>query len=931
MIAVRTYKDALPLHHAIANKFCLLVCFCSFFYSCSNTTTKKYRIAFSQCTGDDNWRRRMLADMKREMAFHPEIDFIYTDAKDNSQLQAEQVRQMINEHIDLLIISPNEAQPLTGVVEDAFNKGIPVIVIDRTIASELYTSFIGADNFEVGKMAGDYAANLLHNKGNIIEVIGRPGSTPAIARQKGFRESISKHPAMTITAEVYGNWLKDDAAKELIKIKDKLLQADLVFAHNDVMALGTYSICKQLGIENKVKILGVDGQPGPGSGLELVSNKLINASMLYPTGGEEAIRTAFKILNGESFNKQDILQTLVIDSTNVRPMQLQSAKIDEQQKDIEKQQALLTEQRNIYKGQTTFLYVTFAALVLALLLGVILLFAWRNNRKINKRLSASNDEISNQKNQLMEMTAKAKEATDAKFNFFTNISHELRTPLTLILAPLEDALTHTKLHFSIKNNLEIVHKNALRLLRLVNQLMDFRKIEQNKMKLRASKNNLSHFVTDIADSFREMAKKKNITLQVYSRVNELPVWFDVNMMDKVMFNLLSNAFKFTKEEGFVTVTTGKSKSGNEAMITIEDTGVGMTTEAKEHAFDLFYQENGTLYKGSGLGLSLSKELIELHHGSIEVESEKWKGTLFTIYLPLGSSHLEADEMVEEAIANTSLYEDLKIYASDTIATRFEETDEAITHKEHSVLLIEDNNDLLHFLKCRLEQNFDVYAADTGPAGLMLTHEVVPDLIVCDVNLPGKDGFSITQTLKEDIRSSHIPIVILTASGSIEKQITSLQVTADAFITKPFNVTYLEETIKSLLKSRKQLRDHYTSEASYESRNGASKIDRKFINEFTAIVEKNIANDAFSIEDICKETHISRIQLNRKIKALLGVHVNDYILNVRLQKAKYLLLHEDLTIAEVAYKVGFASQAYFATVFKSKLLVTPSEFKEKAKV
>ena len=200
-------------------------------------------------------------------------------------------------------------------------------------------------------------------------------------------------------------------------------------------------------------------------------------------------------------------------------------------------------------------------------------------------------------------------------------------------------------------------------MRLVNQLMDFRKIEQNKMKLRASKNNLTHFVTEIADSFREMAKKKNITLQVYSRVNELPVWFDVNMMNKVMFNLLCNAFKFTKEEGFVTITTGKSKGGNEAMITIEDTGVGMTPEAKEHAFDLFYQGNGTLYKGSGLGLSLSKELIELHHGSIQVESEKWKGTRFVIYLPLGHSHLEADEMVEEAIANTSIYEDLKVYTA----------------------------------------------------------------------------------------------------------------------------------------------------------------------------------------------------------------------------------------------------------------------------
>ena len=274
--------------------------------------------------------------------------------------------------------------------------------------------------------------------------------------------------------------------------------------------------------------------------------------------------------------------------------------------------------------------------------------------------------------------------------------------------------------------------------------------------------------------------------------------------------------------------------------------------------------------------------------------------------------------------------DINTYAADNITIKFVEHEIDTIQKEHSVLLIEDNDDLRKFLKYRLQQNFDVYEADSGTTGLMLTYEVVPDLIICDITLPGKDGFSITQTLKDDVRSSHIPIVILTASGSIEKQITGLQVAADAFITKPFNLTYLEETIKSLLKNRKQLREHYTSEATHETRNGTSKIDRKFINEFTAIVEKNIANDAFSVEEICKETHISRIQLNRKIKALLGIHVNDYILNVRLQKAKYLLLHEDLTIAEVAYKVGFASQAYFATVFKSKLLVTPSEYKDKTK-
>jgi signal transduction histidine kinase/DNA-binding response OmpR family regulator len=911
----------------------LLIICCFALSSCiTDKTKRKFRIGFSQCTGDDNWRRRMLADMKQEMAFHPDIEFLYRDAKDNSQHQAQQVKELLNEHIDLLLISPNEAKPLTSVVEDAFNNGIPVIVIDRTIASQLYTAIIGADNEEVGRMAGDYAASLLHGKGNIIEVIGRPASTPAIGRQKGFRESITKYPGMTIISEVYGNWLKDDAAAELMKIQDKLIHADLVFAHNDVMALGTYHVCKKLGIENKVKIIGVDGQPGPGSGLDLISNHLINATMLYPTGGQEAIRTAFKILNGESFTKDNILQTLVIDSTNVRPMQLQANKIDEQQKDIERQQALLETQQAVYNSQTTLLNITFDAFILVLVLGIIALLAWRNNIKINRRLSVSNNEILLQRNQLIDMTAKAKEATDTNFNFFTNISHELRTPLTLILGPLEDALTSSKLHFTIKNDLEIMQKNAFRLLRLVNQLMDFRKIEHSRMKLRASENNLNAFVAEILNDFKEIAKRKSIRLNASYRVNDLMVWFDTNLLDKVLFNLLSNAFKFTKENGFVTVTVSVSKDGKEAIIEVEDTGIGMTPETAAHAFDLFYQEQGTAFKGSGLGLALSKELIQLHHGTISVESEKWKGTSFQVLLPLGNTHLPADEMVKEANSATTSYEDIKVYIADNnthpAIIPYENND---TPKEYSILLIEDSDDLRIFLQYRLSANFEVYEAANGNMGLSMAYELVPDLIICDIALPGKDGLQITEILKTDIRSSHIPVIILTANSSIEKQIASMKLRADAFIAKPFNLQHLEETIKSLLKNRKVLREHYTADVSQES-NGSNpkKLDRKFINEFTATVEKNIANENFSVEDICKATGISRVQLNRKIKALLGVNVNDYILNARLQKAKYLLTNEDLTIAEVAYKVGFSSQAYFATVFKNKLSITPSEFKEKTR-
>jgi YesN/AraC family two-component response regulator len=250
-------------------------------------------------------------------------------------------------------------------------------------------------------------------------------------------------------------------------------------------------------------------------------------------------------------------------------------------------------------------------------------------------------------------------------------------------------------------------------------------------------------------------------------------------------------------------------------------------------------------------------------------------------------------------------------------------------KDHSILLIEDNAEIRTFLKTQLDKNYEIIEAENGNVGLNLAYETVPDIIIADILLPGKDGMQITNTLKNDIRTSHIPIIILTAKGSIEQQIEGLKLKADAYIVKPFNVQYLEENIKNLIRNRESLRDHYSSELPNESLRTSSskKIDRKFVSEFSAIVENNIANENFGVDDICREIGISRVQLYRKVKAVLGLNVNDYILSVRMQKAKYLLLNEDLSISEISFKVGFSSQAYFSTVFKSKFGVTPKAFKE----
>jgi signal transduction histidine kinase/AraC-like DNA-binding protein/CheY-like chemotaxis protein len=780
----------------------------------------------------------------------------------------------------------------------------------------------------VGQNAGRYAVSLLKGKGTLIEVMGLSDASPFIDRHKGFMDIISQQPEIICLEK-----LEDHSPGYQQKLTNILLtqkNINVIFAQTDYIAIDVYKICKQTGVDKKIKIIGVDGLPLDTLGMGMVANNILAATVLYPTGGQEAIITAMKILENQPYNKENLLATSIIDSANVRIMKLQYDKVLAQQEDIDKRQKKIEEQIVITRNKSNIIVAISIILAFALIMGVVLFYYLRENRKINMRLVKQNEEIANQRNQLIELGRKAKEATDAKFNFFTNISHELRTPLTLILGPLEEVLSSPKLHFAVKAQLEMVKKNAMRLLRLVNQLMDFRKIEEGKMKIRASESNITDFVMEITNAFTETANKKKISYRVDSKDTNMKVWFDVNMLDKILFNILSNAFKFTNDHGTITVLITKDDSHSNAIIKIEDSGIGMGPETLEHAFDVFYQGNDGMYKGTGLGLALSKELITLHHGTIKIKSEKWKGTAFEISLPLGKGHLEENEIEKEATTYQLNYEEAKIYTNETVALKLSspEQDISAAANDYSILLIEDNDEIRAFLKNQLGKNYEIFEAENGNVGLNQAYEIVPDIIISDILLPGKDGMLITETLKNDIRTSHIPIIILTAKGSIEQQIEGLKLKADAYIVKPFNVQYLEETIRNLIKNRETLREHYSSELPNENLRvfSSKKIDRKFVSEFSAIVENNIANENFGVDDICKEIGISRVQLYRKVKAVLGLNVNDYILSVRMQKAKYLLLNEDLTISEISFKVGFSSQAYFSTVFKSKFGATPSEYK-----
>ncbi len=861
--------------------------------------------------------------MEGELLFHPDIEMIVMDAGGDSKKQIHDIEKLLGGNIDLLIVSPNEADPITPIVEKAFKDGIPVVIIDRKINSSLYTAYVGADNYEIGKLTGSYIVNLLGGKGRIMEIWGLRGSTPAIERDHGFREIIAQYPEIEVSTEVEGSWEIDTVRQQLSRNINLIGRPDVVFAHNDVMAYGAYTVLHKDNPATDIKFIGIDGLPGPGGGIQFVDDNILKATFLYPTGGEEAIQVASRILHREPFQKENGLHSIVIDKKNVRVMKLQTDKIITQREDITRLQSKMNEQLSAYYSQRRFIYVLSLSLVIMVLIGVTAIVALRQKKQANLRLEAKTRETIEQRDKIELMADRAARASQEKLSFFTNISHEFRTPLTLIIGPVEELLARSEeLKPLVKEDLKLIRKNALRLLLLVNQLMDFRKIEERKMLLKAKELDLIAFLQDVMGSFARVAKNRRIDFKFNSAFDEFKLWFDPDKLDKVIFNLLSNAFKFTHDNGKIAVTVSQGDQKDTIAIFIEDNGIGMSPEHVAKAFDRF--NTGENFSGTGLGLSLSKEFIDMHHGSLLLTSERGKGSRFCIVLQTGLNHLHAEEF---ASPETKFSRDInfeKIVEEHSLQNISAE-DSML--KEHTILIIDDNHEVRSFMRSKLIAEFNVTEAPDGQQGLKLAFETVPDVIICDVMLPGKNGFEVASALKADLRTSHIPIIILTAVQSMEQKITGAKAGVDEYITKPFVFEYLIERIKALILSRASLRDHYNHDLNTETKlPSGGNLDRKFINDFIATIEKNHAKSDLSVNEIAHELGMSRIQVYRKAKALLGVSVNDYLVTVRLKKARYLLLNTSKTISEIALEVGFSSSAYFSTIFKNKFNRSPKEFK-----
>jgi len=532
------------------------------------------------------------------------------------------------------------------------------------------------------------------------------------------------------------------------------------------------------------------------------------------------------------------------------------------------------------------------------------------------------------------------ELNQMKLGFFTNISHEFKTPLTLILGHLDNLKgIGAEKRAETLNNIE---KNAKRLLFLINQLLEFRKAESGLMKLRATKGNIVQLLKGIKENFDDLARKKNISFDI-SLNGPLPeIWFDAEKMEKIIFNLLSNAFKYTDAGGVISIYVRlKELKGNTAgtgkneriEIAIQDTGIGINPDDLRLVFDRFYQETRSdnqdrKIDSSGIGLAYCKRLVELHHGEISAESELGKGSTFMVSLPVGKDHLSDSEIKEEAGYDLKL--DYGVFSGEIPAEQITDTRELPTNDNSPVLLVvDDNPQVCNVIAEKFRSTFIVYAANSGMAGLETARRIIPDIIISDIMMPEMDGIEFCQKIKGELLTSHIPVILLTAKSGDENQIIGIKTGADAYISKPYNPDLLQATIENLINGRKLLRNKFTGQPDFiPSEVVSNKLDEQFLLNFISIIENDTESDTLDVTKLSREVAMSRSVLYRKLKALTGNSIQDFVRIVKLRKAARILLESDAPISEIAFLSGFSNSKHFSTAFKRQFGKTPTEYRIK---
>lgn len=890
---------------------------------------KRFVVGVSQCS-EDTWRDKLNEELRIAATYY-DVDLQIKSANDDVRLQTEQIDRFVEQGVDLLVVAPGQVS-ISPAIDKAYEKGIPVIIFDRRTRSNKYTAYIGADNHDIGASMAEFMANANTAGTKVVELCGLSSSSPAIERDAGFDSVAAHRPNIDIVKKVYADWTEEGA----YHVMDSLLSTpypafNCLFAHNDRMAMGARRAVVRHGIDPKtIKLCGIDAMPQHGGGMQLVAEGKLFASSIYPTRGDEVMRLAMKILTHKPYNRENRLSSALVTEANARVLLMQNDETTRQQGHLSELRNRVDKTVSDFKTQRIYLLIMLSALLLLALAYVYVVNANRAKARMNRQLA---DSVEQQR----QMTKHIEELTHTQLQFFTNISHELRTPLTLIAGPTEQLLEDKTVQGTHRRMLQMVERNTKILIQLVSEILDFRKVQNNKAVLKLNRFNLAETLRLWADDFGAVTSRKGIKVQVDAPADaaQATIIADRDKLARVFFNLMSNAVKYTPKDGTITITLRHNEG--EFFFTMNNDSVKtISKDDLPHIFERFYQSKGSI-GGTGIGLALVKANVDLHHGSISATSTQEEGTTFSITLPDTQEGYDPDADKDNNKDNSTKAE--QGYVDDSYApanVEAAEKAERITNAEDFdadrplVLIIDDNNGMRAYLRSILQDHYNVSEAVNGQQGLERARREVPKLVVCDVMMPVMDGLEFTRRLKADTATSHIPVILLTARSLSEQREEGYGTGADSYLTKPFTGSLLLARIDNLIHSRTLLRSLFSGNSKEEEKEeemlGAQ--DQTFVTKLREVIRDNMGDSDFSVERIGEEIGLSRVQLYRKVKALTGQTPVELLRKARLERGRRLIEKTEKSVSEIAYEVGFTSPSYFNKCFKDEFGISPGAMREK---
>lgn len=891
---------------------------------------KRFVVGVSQCS-EDTWRDKLNEELRIAATYY-DVDLQIKSANDDVRLQTEQIDRFVEQGVDLLVVAPGQVS-ISPAIDKAYEKGIPVIIFDRRTRSNKYTAYIGADNHDIGASMAEFMANANTEGTEVVELCGLSSSSPAIERDAGFDSVATCRPNISIVKKVYADWTEQGA----YHVMDSLLSTpypafNCLFAHNDRMAMGARRAVVKHGIDPKtIKFCGIDAMPQQGGGMHLVSEGKLFASSIYPTRGDEVMRLAMKILTHKPYDRENRLSSALVTEANARVLLMQNDETTRQQGHLSELRNRVDKTVSDFKTQRIYLLIMLSALLLLGIAYVYVVSANRAKARLNRQLA---DSVEQQR----QMTKHIEELTHTQLQFFTNISHELRTPLTLIAGPTEQLLEDKTVQGTHRRMLQMVERNTKILIQLVSEILDFRKVQNNKAVLKLNRFNLAETLRLWADDFGAVTSRKGITVKVDAPADaaDTTVIADRDKLARVFFNLMSNAVKYTPQDGTITITL-RHNDGSFFFTMNNDSVKTISKDDLPHIFERFYQSKGSI-GGTGIGLALVKANVDLHHGSISATSSQEEGTTFSITLPDTQEGYDPDADNDGNKDNSTKAE--QGYVDDSYApvnVEAAEKAERITNAEDFdadrplVLIIDDNNGMRAYLRSILQDHYNVSEAVDGQQGLERARREVPKLVVCDVMMPVMDGLEFTRRLKADTATSHIPVILLTARSLSEQREEGYGTGADSYLTKPFTGSLLLARIDNLIHSRTLLRSLFSGNSKEEEKEeemlGAQ--DQTFVTKLREVIRDNMGDSDFSVERIGEEIGLSRVQLYRKVKALTGQTPVELLRKARLERGRRLIEKTEKSVSEIAYEVGFTSPSYFNKCFKDEFGISPGAMREKA--